>query len=73
MGPSAAPESDAGPSTSRGIIIPKPDGENGRPNRGGYTLSKVLGWNTKEYRAAQVCILFYGPHSISNIPVELYG
>lgn len=73
MGPGAAPESDGGLSTSRGTSIPKPEGENGRPNRGGYSLSKVLGWNAKEYRAAQVCILFYSPHLISNIPVELYS
>ncbi|THU99065.1 hypothetical protein K435DRAFT_795222 [Dendrothele bispora CBS 962.96] len=33
--------------------MPKPDGENGRPNRGGYALKQVLGWEEKDYKAAQ--------------------
>lgn len=69
MASSAAPKSksDAGSATSQEAgTIPKPEGENGRPNRGGYTLSKILGWNTKEYREAQVCSLIYAhiPHLI---------
>lgn len=34
--------------------IPKPLGEVGRPSRGGYTLSKVLGWPPKDYGCAKV-------------------
>ncbi len=30
-------------------LIPKPDGEVGRPKRGGYNLQKALGWPTNEY------------------------
>lgn len=62
MASGAPPKSryDAGSSTSQGArTIPKPEGENSRPNQGGYTLSKVLGWSTKEYRDAQVCSLIY--------------
>ncbi|THV01605.1 hypothetical protein K435DRAFT_793214 [Dendrothele bispora CBS 962.96] len=33
--------------------IPKPNSENGRPGRGGYSLKKVLGWDNKEYKRAQ--------------------
>ncbi|KAK7442546.1 hypothetical protein VKT23_016144 [Stygiomarasmius scandens] len=33
--------------------IPKPEGENGRPGRGGYALKAVLGWDLKEYKKAQ--------------------
>lgn len=37
-------------------LIPKPDGEVGRPGRGGYSLSESLGWTKKEYRQFTVCI-----------------
>lgn len=70
--PSAAPELDAGLSTLQETSIPKPEGENGRPNRGGYTLSKVLGWPAKDYRAAQVRILSCGLSLISNILIGLH-
>ncbi len=30
-------------------LIPKPEGEAGRPKRGGYNLQKALGWPTNEY------------------------
>ncbi len=30
-------------------LIPKPEGEVGRPKRGGYNLQKALGWPTNEY------------------------
>ncbi|KAK7448097.1 hypothetical protein VKT23_013855 [Stygiomarasmius scandens] len=36
--------------------IPKPDGENGRPGRGGYSLKRVLNWNGKEYKRAQAFV-----------------
>jgi hypothetical protein len=35
--------------------IPKPVGEAGRPNRGGYTLETVLCWSEKEYETFKVC------------------
>ncbi|KAJ3833978.1 hypothetical protein F5878DRAFT_645504 [Lentinula raphanica] len=33
--------------------IPKPAGEVGRPNRGGYNLCDALGWSKDEYRIVQ--------------------
>ncbi|KAJ3779027.1 hypothetical protein FB446DRAFT_613236, partial [Lentinula raphanica] len=33
--------------------IPKPAGEVGRPNRGGYNLCVALGWSKDEYRIVQ--------------------
>ncbi|KAK7436120.1 hypothetical protein VKT23_019322 [Stygiomarasmius scandens] len=34
-------------------LIPKPDGENRRPGRGGYALKTVLSWDPKEYKKVQ--------------------
>lgn len=34
--------------------IPKPPGEVGRPNRGGYNLSVYLGWPKRDYDAVRV-------------------
>jgi len=34
--------------------IPKPSGESGRPNRGGYTLRLALKWSAKDYKALKV-------------------
>ena len=34
--------------------VPKPAGEVGRLNRGGYRLTNVLGLNGEEYKAIQV-------------------
>lgn len=31
-------------------LIPKPEGENGRPGRGGYNLEVALGWDSKTFR-----------------------
>lgn len=35
--------------------IPKPTGEAGRPQRGGYTLKAALNWKGKDYRTLKVC------------------
>jgi hypothetical protein len=35
--------------TSEDHLIPKPDGEAGRPGRGGYNLEEALGWEHKKY------------------------
>jgi hypothetical protein len=35
-------------------LIPKPEGEAGRPGRGGYNLEKELGWNKKEFERVKV-------------------
>lgn len=40
--------------------IPKPEGEVGRPRRGGYNLEATLGWHSKEYRHVKVLIYFGG-------------
>jgi hypothetical protein len=37
--------------------IPKPAGEAGRPGRGGYTLRVALGWNARNHKKLQVCII----------------
>jgi len=43
-------ESDSSASaTSEDHLIPKPDGEAGRPGRGGYNLEVALGWEHKKY------------------------
>jgi len=35
--------------TSEDHLIPKPDGEAGRPGQGGYNLEVALGWEHKKY------------------------
>lgn len=35
-------------------LIPKPDGEAGRPSRGGYNLELELSWDVKRFRALKV-------------------
>ncbi len=35
--------------------IPKPEGEAGRPGRGGYNLENVVQWNSTEFRRLKVC------------------
>ena len=35
-------------------LIPKPNGEAGRPGRGGYNLEDALGWHAKEYSRFKV-------------------
>ena len=42
-------ESDSNSATSEDHLIPKPDGEAGRPGRGGYNLEHALGWEHKRY------------------------
>ena len=34
--------------------LPKPEGEAGRPGRGGYSLQAALGWPTAEFDALHV-------------------
>ncbi|KAJ3715650.1 hypothetical protein C8R42DRAFT_725464 [Lentinula raphanica] len=38
------------------LLIPKPPGEVGRPNRGGYSLYPVLGWPKKKYDKVKLFI-----------------
>lgn len=42
-------------------LIPKPDGEAGRPNRGGYNLEKALKWEHKKYIRVKVRGRFVSP------------
>ena len=42
-------ESDSDCATSDDHLIPKPEGEAGRPGRGGYNLEEALGWEHKKY------------------------
>lgn len=46
-GESQSDSSDS--ATSEDHLIPKPDGEAGRPGRGGYNLEEALGWEHKKY------------------------
>lgn len=39
---------------SHGFKIPKPDGEAGRPNRGGYNLESALKWDTNRFKTFKV-------------------
>lgn len=41
-------------STDEPPLIPKPEGEAGRPGRGGYNLQASLGWSKKEYTQLKV-------------------
>ncbi|KAK7452210.1 hypothetical protein VKT23_012315 [Stygiomarasmius scandens] len=53
----AVPASErTGPHPISAASIPKPDGENGRPGRGGYSLKRVLNWSVKEYKRAQAFV-----------------
>ena len=45
-------ESDS--DTSEDNLIPKPDGEAGRPGRGGYNLENALRWEHKKYCRVKV-------------------
>jgi hypothetical protein len=40
-------------------LISKPEGEAGRPGRGGYNLEESLGWPTKEYRRLKVRVVLH--------------
>jgi hypothetical protein len=35
-------------------MIPKPEGESGRLNRGGYNLQDALGWNSRQFKKVKV-------------------
>ena len=35
--------------------IPKPEGEPGRPGRGGYNLERAVNWPAKDYKRLKVC------------------
>jgi hypothetical protein len=37
--------------------IPKPSGQVSEVNKGGYSLPKVLGWESKRYKAVQVGVV----------------
>jgi hypothetical protein len=56
MDSSSDSDSDSSVSSvnSKDGLIPKPRGEWGRPNRGGYNLEKALGWNPRQYKKAKV-------------------
>lgn len=41
------------------LLIPKPEGEAGRPGRGGYNLENTLGWEGKDYRKMKVISTCY--------------
>jgi hypothetical protein len=59
--PSVLPSTSDPPASSldwenklNGIIIPKPHGTVTEVSKGGYSLSKALGWNHSQYREIQV-------------------
>lgn len=46
--------SDAEPYSSSSYLISKPDGEPGRPGRGGYNIEEVLEWQPKTFKKLKV-------------------
>lgn len=40
--------------SDNGLLISKPEGEAGRPGRGGYNLESTLAWGAKDYRKMKV-------------------
>ena len=38
--------------------IPKPEGEPGRPGRGGYNLERAINWSNKDYKRLKVFISY---------------
>lgn len=48
-------------------LIPKPDGENGRRNRGGYNLELALGWDSRAFHKLKVRFV----HSITMFQRDL--
>ena len=54
-------------------LIPKPEGEAGRPGRGGYNLENTLAWEGKDYRKMKAISTFYLLDLIINDPcLEIY-
>lgn len=51
---SQADSSSTTDSDSDSGLIPKPEGEAGRPGRGGYNLEDTLAWSKEEYRQLKV-------------------
>jgi hypothetical protein len=41
--------------------IPKPSGQVSEVNKGGYSLPKVLGWESKRYQAVQAGVADFPP------------
>lgn len=67
--PEAAPEeslSEQDEEESLHEKIPKPDGEAGRPNRGGYNLSQVLNWTGQDFEAVKVRVPAHHLPSLSD-------
>lgn len=51
-------ESDSDSDSDSDNLIPKPDGEAGRPGRGGYNLEEALAWDKREYRRLKVTFFY---------------
>ena len=51
---SSLSSSSSDPEFDNDLLIPKPEGEAGRPGRGGYNLEKTLAWEAKDYRKMKV-------------------
>jgi hypothetical protein len=48
------PSNRATPAPDPNRPVPKPRGEAGRPNRGGYNLEIAVGWSSREFRTLKV-------------------
>lgn len=57
--PSRSVSRSPSPADSSHDLIQKPDGEAGRPGRGGYNLQKTLNWHPKTFQKLQVCISLF--------------
>ncbi|KAJ3831653.1 hypothetical protein F5878DRAFT_549272 [Lentinula raphanica] len=53
-------------------LIPKPPGEVGRPNRGGYNLCDALGWPKDEYKVVQVRQSLLSSNTCLNLTVQKF-
>jgi hypothetical protein len=54
LGSSSDSEASVSSVSSREGMIPKPEGESGRLNRGGYNLQDALGWNSRQFKKVKV-------------------
>jgi hypothetical protein len=54
-------------------IIPKPNGEPGRPNAGGYNLEDAVGWDAKKYGRMKVGSVFEPLFPSLKLPTRIWS
>ena len=63
--------SDSDSDDDNNLLIPKPEGEVGRPGRGGYNLENTLAWEGKDYRKMKVIHTCYQLELINDPCLEM--